>query len=75
MRAAPKALPPLVVVGLLAGGILVPGAVGAACFLVVMALFGWLLYLSWPALPLQGRAIRLVVLASMAVGIALNLTR
>ena len=75
MRSLPKALPPLVVVGLLAGGVLLRGPAGAACFGVVMGLFGWLLFLSWPALGAQARLVRLAVLFMMAVGIVLNATR
>lgn len=75
MRSLPKLLPPLVVVGLLAGGVLLPGIVGAVCFLAVMALFGWLLFLSWPALAPQARVVRLAVMLAMGVGVVLNATR
>ena len=75
VRALPKALPPLVVVALLAGGVLLGGAAGVACLLVVMALFGWLLFLSWPALAPAARAPRVLVLVLMALGVVLTATR
>lgn len=75
LRSLPRALPPLVVVGLLAGGVLLHGAAGAACLAVVLALFGWLLFLSWPALAPQARMVRVAVMVMMAVGVGLNATR
>ena len=59
----PRAVPGLLVAGLVAAGLLAPGAVGGVALLVVAALLGWLVYLSWPRVPLPGRAVRLVVLA------------
>jgi hypothetical protein len=64
-----------VVVGLLAGGVLLHGAAAALCFAGVTALFGWLLFLSWPALLPPARAVRLAVLVAMLFGVALNATR
>ncbi|MEP7056052.1 MAG: DUF6703 family protein [Actinomycetota bacterium] len=75
LRSMPKALPPLVVVGLLAGGVLLLGLAAALCFGAVAALFGWLLFLSWPALAPQARLVRLAVLAMMVAGIVLSATR
>lgn len=75
LRSLPKALPPLLVVGLFAGGVLVPGTVGALCLLAILFLFGWLLFLSWPALPGQARMLRIAVIAMMAVGVLLNAQR
>jgi len=75
IRSLPRSVPPLVVVALLVGGVLASGPVATVCLLAVMALFGWLLFLSWPALAPQARLVRVAVLALMAVGVALNLTR
>jgi hypothetical protein len=75
MRSLPKALPPLVVIGLLAGGVLLHGSAAAGCFLAVMALFGWLFFLSWPALAPPARLVRLAVMTMMAFGVVLNATR
>jgi hypothetical protein len=75
LRSLPKALPPLVVVGLLAGGVLLHGIAAALCFSGVAALFGWLLFLSWPALAPQARVVRLAVLIAMLFGVVLNATR
>lgn len=75
IRSLPRSVPPLVVVALLAGGVLASGPVAIACLLTVMALFGWLLFLSWPALAPNARLVRVVVLAFMALGVALNLSR
>ncbi|MEO6712005.1 MAG: DUF6703 family protein [Mycobacteriales bacterium] len=75
LRSLPRALPPLLVVGLLAGGVLAPGPIGALCLLAIIVLFGWLLFLSWPALAPQARIIRIAVLAMMAFGVAANLLR
>jgi hypothetical protein len=73
LRALPKLVPPLAVVGLLAGGLLAEGAAGAACLAVLLLFFGWLLFLSWPSLATAARLTRVAVLAVMAVGIATKL--
>jgi hypothetical protein len=47
------------------------GWVGAAAFLVLAALLGWLAYLSWPSTPLPGRLLRVgavIVLLLLAAG-------
>ena len=75
LRSLPKALPPLIVIALLAGGVLLHGAAAALCLAAVMALFGWLLFLSWPALAPQARLVRIAVLAAMLFGVVLNATR
>lgn len=75
IRSLPKSLPPLVVVGLLAGGVLADPPVSTLCLIVVTVLFSWLLFLSWPALIPKARMIRLGVLFMMAVGVLLTATR
>jgi hypothetical protein len=73
LRGLPRAVPPLTVTALVAGGLLAPGAVGALCLALVLLFFGWLLFLSWPGLAVGARYLRLAVLAVMAVGIAARL--
>ncbi|MDQ1709813.1 MAG: hypothetical protein QOG49_1198 [Frankiaceae bacterium] len=75
LRSLPKALPPLAVVGLLAGGFLAHGVAAALCLVAVMVLFGWLLYISWPALPSQARVVRLAVMVMLAAGVVMSATR
>ncbi|MGB8651435.1 MAG: DUF6703 family protein [Mycobacteriales bacterium] len=67
----PRAVPFLVVAVLLVGGLLAGGAVGAVLLLVLAALLGTLLVLSWPALQPPARVLRLlVVLLVAARGVA-----
>ena len=67
----PRAVPGLLALGLVAAGLLAPPVAGGVLLLVVAALLGWLVYLSWPAVPAQGRAIRVVVIA-LVIGYALS---
>jgi hypothetical protein len=63
LRHLPRALPGLLVLGMIALGLFAPPVVSGIVLLFVAALLGWLVYLSWPALPPPGRAVRLVVFA------------
>jgi hypothetical protein len=67
----PRAVPGLVVVALVAAGLLAPPAVSGVVLLVVAALLTWLVFLSWPALPAPGKAVRLLVIA-LVTGYALS---
>jgi hypothetical protein len=67
----PRALPGLLVIGLVAGGLLAPPAVGGVLLLVVAVLLAWLVFLSWPALRPPAKAVRLLVIA-MVAGYALS---
>jgi hypothetical protein len=71
LRALPKAMPGLLVLALLAGALIVQGVGGAVLVLVVALLLTWLVYLSWPALPGAGRAVRLATIAAL-VAFAVN---
>lgn len=62
----PRAVPFLVVAALLIGGLLAQGAVGGVLLLVLAALLGALLYLSWPALQPGPQLLRLAVVALCA---------
>lgn len=57
----PRFVPFLVVGVLLVGGLVVQGLVGAVLLLVLAALLGLLLVLSWPALVPGARALRVGV--------------
>jgi hypothetical protein len=63
LRRLPRVVPSLLVIGLVAAGLLAPPVAGGVALLVIGALLGWLVYLSWPALPPPARAIRAVVIA------------
>jgi hypothetical protein len=71
----PRAIPFLLVAGLFAGGILLDGPIAASCLTLLLAFFGWLLYLSWPALPAGARAVRLAVVAILVAGVVTTLVR
>jgi len=63
----PRAVPFLLVAVLLVAGLLVKGAVGGVLLLVLAALLGSLLLLSWPALQPGPRLLRLGVVLLVAV--------
>jgi hypothetical protein len=63
----PRVVPFLVVLGLLVAGLLVGGAVGALLLGVLALLMALLLLLGWPALEPQGRLLRALVVAVVAV--------
>jgi hypothetical protein len=71
----PRALPFLIVAGLIAAGVLLHGAAAAVCLLLVVVLFGWLLYLSWPALPPNARVIRVAVVTVLSCAAAMTAFR
>jgi hypothetical protein len=74
LRSLPRALPGLLLLGLVAAGLALPGLGGTLALLVVALLLGWLTYLSWPAVPAPGRAVRLLVLAVVLAAAAARLT-
>ena len=68
-----------VVSGVLAGllllaGLLATGVVGLLLLLVVAALLGLLLYLSWPVLPRGARLVRLMTLGLVVVSAVVKVT-
>ncbi len=63
LRHLPRALPGILVLGLVAAGLLAPPVAGGVALLFVAVVLTWLVFLSWPAVPPPGRAVRLVVLA------------
>lgn len=74
LRGLPKAMPGLLVLGLLAGALVAPGALGAVLVGLVALLLTWLVYLSWPALPQAGRLIRLAVIGGLLAVAASRVT-
>lgn len=64
---------PLVTGLLLVAGLLAPPAVGVPLLLLVLALVGWLSYLSWPAVQGLGRGLRLGVLALLVLAVVQRL--
>ncbi len=65
----PKVLLPAVSVLLLLGGLALPPAYGAPLLGLLLALVGWLVFLSWPVIQPPARALRLVVLALLGYAI------
>lgn len=65
LHAQPRWVPFLLVLGLLLAGLAIHGAIGIAALLVLAALLGWLLYLSWPVLDRTRRIVRLGVLGAV----------
>ncbi len=59
----PRVVPFLVVLALLVTGLLVGGPVGGLLLLVLTSLLAVLVVLAWPALPPQGRVVRVAVTA------------
>lgn len=59
----PGWLPPIVLLALLIVGLAMPGGTGAASLTVVALFLGWLGYLSWPALAVRGRLLRMAAVA------------
>lgn len=67
LRGLPKAMPGLLMLAILAGGLVLRGVPGAACVGFGALVLLWLTYLSWPALPQVGRAVRVVVIAMLVL--------
>ncbi|MCW2810737.1 MAG: hypothetical protein JWP61_1195 [Friedmanniella sp.] len=63
LHALPRPLVPLLTVVLVAVGLLAPRPVGLAALALVFAFVAWIGFLSWPAVPLSGRLMRLLMLA------------
>jgi hypothetical protein len=69
LRRLPRAVLPVTVAALVAGFLLGPPAVAIGCLSLVIVFFGWLLFLSWPAISPGARLLRVVVLAIMVAGV------
>jgi hypothetical protein len=66
----PRWIVPAALAALFVAGAFLAGPAGAVALCGVAAFIGWLASLSWPALPPQGRALRIAVIA-MLLGLAL----
>ena len=73
LASRPRWLPLLVVLALLLGTAVLPPAAAVLCLVALLALAGWLSYLSWPVLTPGGRGARLAVLAMVAALVASRL--
>jgi hypothetical protein len=62
----PRILLILAVTAAFAGGLLLPGWLGALLLTVLVALTAWLASLSWAAQPVPLRAVRLLVIGALA---------
>jgi hypothetical protein len=69
----PRLVLVLTVVGIMAGGLLVPGLVGALLLGLLAALTGWLAWLTWLDQPPHTRALRILVISALVAGAALKL--
>ncbi len=58
----PSPLVPLLTVALIAVGVLGPLPFGVAALALVAVFVGWVAYLSWPAVAVGGRLVRLLML-------------
>ena len=58
----PRAVPFLLMLGLLVAGVVIAGPVGFVLMSVAATFVGWILYLSWPRLSGTERIMRLAVL-------------
>lgn len=67
----PRAMPFLLMLALLLGGLLIPGPVGFLLISLAAAFVGWVLYLAWPRLTSTERIMRIAVLM-LAVAMALT---
>ncbi len=63
----PRVVPFLLVFALLLGGLLLGGVAGGVLLLVLAVLLALLVVVAWPALPPQGRVVRVAVTALVTV--------
>ena len=69
----PKILLPLASLALLIGGLAAPLPVALPLLLVLLAIVGWLTYLSWPVVHGNARYVRLATVGLVAAAIVLRL--
>ena len=67
LSAQPKWLLPVASGLLLVGVVLLPPALALVCLALLLALVGWLAYLSWPVADGRGRAVRVASLLLLLV--------
>ena len=70
--AQPKLLLPLVSLALLVGGFVAPVAIAVPMLLVLLAVVGWLTYLSWPVVQGGARVVRVATLLLLVLAIVVT---
>lgn len=73
MSSRPKVLLPLLSLALLVGGLAAPLPVAAPLLLLLLAVVGWLTYLSWPVVQGGGRVVRVATVGLVALALVLRL--
>jgi hypothetical protein len=69
LSSRPRLLLPLVSIALLAGGFLAPAPVAVPLLVLLLALVGWLTYLSWPAVQGGARVVRVATLGLLVLAV------
>jgi hypothetical protein len=72
LHALPRLLIPLGTLLLVVVGAFAPAPVASVAFAVLFCFIAWIAYLSWPAVPVSGRLMRLAMLALIVVLAALR---
>ncbi len=67
LTALPRLVIPIVTLALVAVGAFAPLPIAVLAFAVVFLFIAWISYLSWPAIPISGKAIRAVMLALIVI--------
>ncbi len=75
MNRLPRWLVPVVLAILLVAGLAISGPIGAMLLFLLGLFLGWLVFVSWPALPTTTRIIRLVVVVGIFGVAVLQATR
>ena len=69
LSSRPKLLLPVASLLLLVGGLAAPPVVGVPLLLVLLAVVGWLTYLSWPVVEGGARVLRVVTLGLLLAAV------
>ncbi len=75
LSSLPRAVPFLLMLALLVGGVLIGGTVGFLLMSVAVLFVAWVLYLSWPRLTSSERIMRFAVLLLAAAMTVVQLPR
>jgi hypothetical protein len=73
LSSRPKLLLPVLSLTLLVGGLAAPLPVAVPLLLVLLAVVGWLTYLSWPVVQGGGRIVRLATVGLVGLALVLRL--
>ena len=74
LSSLPRAVLPIASVVLLITGLAAPAVIGVPAMLLVIALIGWLTYVSWPAVQGVQRLLRLAVVGLLLAALLARLT-